>query len=231
MTGISCNDCLQCIDGSDRTLTAITSSPLQFNDADLYLPYPLSIDDNLLTTAGAFPQPPNQIPILAGFHQVSKLFRLLSAILTAHRTLADSSAGFFPNLAGLTIISQRPNPRSFADELEKMLADVPGPLRLLDPTPGNGLASLTTSPYETPSGLNPQASRPPANKPVNGNVAPGGMSASATDNVFATCRANLLVTQALVRFAIHQYAKLVGETETDEHSDWAARDVLSLLES
>lgn len=49
--------------------------------------------------------------------------------------------------------------------------------------------------------------------------------------VFETCKANLLVSQAMVRFAIRQYAVAVGERE-DELNDkaWVEKYVLSMLE-
>lgn len=50
--------------------------------------------------------------------------------------------------------------------------------------------------------------------------------------VFETCKANLLVSQAMVRFAIRQYAVAVGERE-DELNDkaWVKKYVLSMLET
>jgi hypothetical protein len=202
-------------DGSDRTITALTSVPLHIQDCDLCLPLPLAIDDSLLTTAGAFPQPPHSTPVLAGFHFTCRLFRLLGAVLTAHRTILASS--LHPSTDPFPVLNLPPLPvpvrpsQHFFDELERVLADLPGPLQLVNPT-----ANGETNPTGTPSTVLSASSQ------VEG----------VKDTAFAICRANLLVSQAMVRFAIRQYAKAVGEEEgEDSGREWAERDVLSLLES
>lgn len=182
------------------------------NDADLCLPLPLCIDDNLLTPSGAFTQPPGTTPILAGFHYNCRLHRILGAVLTSHKYVAapcrDSSADPFPILncpppqSGEVFI--RPASHYF-DELERLFHDLPGPLQLVNPVG-----------VPTP----------------NGSTNSEGTK-SKEESGFAICRANLLVTQAIVRFAIRLYAKAIGSEEGGEGNtaDWAEKDVLSLLES
>jgi hypothetical protein len=153
----------------------------------------MAIDDNLLTSAGAFPQPPHTVPILAGFHHATRLFRLLGAVLTAHRQPPDG--------LHLPHFQTHHRPASqFLDQLEHFLIDLPGPLQLINPMDG------------TPTS---QAQR----EKVNGETA------------FSICRANILVSQAMVRFAIRQYARAVGEEDGVEEKAWAERDVLGLLET
>lgn len=179
---------------------------MHIQDYDICVPLPLSIDDSLLTTAGSFPQPPHTVPVLAGFHFNVRLFRLLGALLTAHRIVTSAASPLTPdpysnlNLPPLPVTIR---PASiYLDELDRLLNDLPGPLQLVNPR------------------LN--------NTPSTANGSEGGKG----DPAFATCRANLLVTQAMVRFAIRQYAKAVGEEESLESGrEWAERDVLSLLES
>lgn len=157
----------------------------------------MAIDDNLLTSAGAFPQPPHSVPILAGFHHATRLFRLLGAVLTAHRQLLAPP----PDGLHLPQFHLHHRPAShFLDQLEHVLIDLPGPLQLINPMDG------------TPTS---QAQR----EKVNGETA------------FSICRANILVSQAMVRFAIRQYARAVGEEDGVEEKAWAERDVLGLLET
>ena len=167
----------------------------------------MSLDDNLLTPSGAFPQPHGTTPVLAGFHFNTLLLRLLGQVLTAHRTIVSSSynpaTDPFPMLTLPPYIMSPARPsRHFLDGLDKILADLPPPLQLYNagvPTPNGTLHN----------------------------------EADQKDGAaFAICRANLLVTQALVRFAIRQYAKAIGEPDAGEpEKDWAEKDVLGLLEA
>lgn len=197
---------------------------MHIQDHDLCLPLPLSIDDSLLTTAGAFPQPPHQIPVLAGFHFTSRLFRLLGAVLTAHRQVVSSSlhpsGDPFPMLALPPMPMQFRPSQHFFDELDRILTDLPGPLQLVNPTTASQSSSgggLGTGQNSTPSGM---SSGTGSQHDAGGKPEPA----------YGTCRANLLVTQAMVRFAIRQYGKAIGEEEGVEGRDWAEKDVLSLLE-
>lgn len=85
-------------------------------------------------------------------------------------------------------------------ELDRMIVDLPGPLQLVNPT---------------------------SNTPTGPTL---GTDGEPKDSGFATCRANLLISQAMVRFAIRQYARAAGEMEAGA-VDWAERDVLHLLEN
>lgn len=217
------------------------------------LPLPLSIDDSLLTTAGAFPQPPHQVPVLAGFHFSSRLFRLLGAVLTAHRqvisTALNPATDPFPMLALAPMQMQIRPSQQFFDELERILSDLPGPLQLVNPT-GFSAAPLGGAHVNGGSAVGAGAGGPggpgtggPSGMNSGANTTPSGMSSGTggsqhadpgpggkPEPAYATCRANLLVTQAMVRFAIRQYAKAIGEEEGNEARGWAEKDVLSLLE-
>ena len=220
------------IDGSDRTITGLTSVPLHIQDCDLCLPLPLAIDDNLLTTAGAFPQPAQTVPVLAGFHFNCRLYRLLGVILTTHRNMTAASA--HPN-DPYPMLNLPPAPvhirpsREFMEELERILADLPGPLRLVNPTsstPGNTNSGDMAPPRGT--GYRDR------DRDRDGTSNSGAMPSEAVsrESGFATCRANIVVSQAMVRFAIRQYAKAIGEEDgASGGREWAEKDVLQLLES
>ena len=193
-------------DAADRTDAALAGHPLHIADYDLNLPLPAPLDDNLITTSGAFPQPPDVTPVLAGFHFSARLFRLLGAVITAKKTIAatwrDPEFDPYPTL-GLPKEEQWiRSPSQFFAELERIISELPGPLQL-----GNeAVQDSALGDGENPDGWKDQAA-------------------------FATCRANLLITQAVVRFAIRQYAQVVGEPDAEgDCKDWAEKDVLSLLE-
>lgn len=180
---------------------------MQIYDADICLPSPLSIDDNLLTPSGAFPQPAGTTPVMAGFHYNTRLFRLLGALLTSYKEVTAISADAndpYPILHLPHYAPPRPRPaRQFLEELERILTELPGPLQLFNPL-----------------------GEPTPNGSMDGDQNPRDSAA------FGTCRANLLVTQALVRFAVRQYAKAIGEPDAgDPGKDWAEKDVLGLLEA
>ena len=198
-------------DGSDRTETVIAANPLLIMDDDLNLPLPLAIDDELLTSSGCFPQPPEKTSILAGFHFNSRLFRLLSTILTALRSHTSTSRN--PELDPYKILHLpvshywiRPASH-FYDELDRLLLDLPPHLQLANPQ------------------IDP-APAPEEAKPGTIEQLQIGRQAA-----YDTCRANILITQAMTRFAIRQYAVLLGEEDMQARvGDWAERDVLSLLQ-
>lgn len=181
---------------------------MHIQDSDIHLPLPLAIDDALLTAAGAFPQPSHITPLLAGFHFNCQLFRLLGAVQTAQRELpSQSTSTALESILQLPPIPIHIRPScDFMDALNRIIYNLPGALQLINPT-------------TTPS---------TANEGDAGGISLGGAD---RDSGFATCRANLLVSQAMVRFSIRQYARAAGEMETDpEARDWAERDVLHLLE-
>ncbi|WVQ96940.1 hypothetical protein IAU59_004049 [Kwoniella sp. CBS 9459] len=186
--------------GSDRTISALTSAPLQISDADLRIPLPSAIDDNLITASGAFPQTPGVPSVLCGFHHVSRIFRLLGSVLTAHRSVtitADSSDLLPPILTPVRPALQ------FRDALRHILADLPPPLRL-------------TSSTDDSTSVFHDTDRDRQSQHMN--------------STFETCKANLLVSQAMVRFAIRQYAAAVEEREDDlEDKAWVEKHVLGML--
>ncbi|OCF39722.1 hypothetical protein I317_06446 [Kwoniella heveanensis CBS 569] len=192
--------------GSDRTISALTSAPLQWNDADLRVSLPSAIDDNLITASGAFPQPSNVPSILSGFHHVSRLFRLLGSILTAHRSVSARQTTIVADPCALSpYLNTTVRPASdFRDALRQLLAELPPPLQ------------LTSS---------AESSRQGTTETERDGFSRHGSSA------FETCRANLLVSQAMVRFAVRQYAAAVGEREDGlEDKAWVEKHVLSMLE-
>lgn len=214
-------------DGSDRTITALGNTPLSISDIDLHIPLPLSIDDNLLTPSGSFPQPPTTTPVLAGFHFVSRLFKLLGAVLTAHRSLPQIDTFHILNLP-----PEQPYIRpagQYTDELERILSDLPGPLHLANPSVSSGIPTVSSG---SGSGLSDANG---LGFGITGTGGPGSGSRDKDTAAFATCRANLLVSQAMVRFAIRQYARSLGQRDEGEEGNddraWADRDVLSLLEA
>ena len=145
--------------------------------------------------------------MLAGFHFNTRLFRLLGEVLTLNRIMTAPSSSPnnpFPILHLPPMHPPRRPAQHFWEELERILSELPGPLQI----------------------FNPNAGEPTPNGSVEGEVSTKDLAA------FGTCRANLLVTQALIRFAIRQYAKVCGEPDAGEPGrEWAEKDVLHLLES
>lgn len=204
------------------------------------------MDDNLITASGAFPQAPHITSILAGFHYASRLFHLLGAVLTAQHSLPsapslDRGPGTEnPAVLGLPPLQAPVRPATqFQDALESILGDLPDPLRLtLDgwsraagaggAGPGGagagvgGEGSSAMQSTSSGSGTVAGASRP-------ADKGPGGQGPQAT--AFEICKANLLVSQAMVRFAIQQYAVAIGEDWDDLHGqEWTEKNVLNMLE-
>ncbi|ORX37458.1 fungal-specific transcription factor domain-domain-containing protein [Kockovaella imperatae] len=196
--------------GSDRTDTALANGPFFIPDEELNISLPLAVDDQALQTSPTDEFQPqvsssNQTSILAGFHYNSRLFRLLGSILSALKSInaswRDPSMDPYPCL-NLPVIEQVYRPSShFHEALEQLLDDLPGPLRL---------ANLAQR---------------------DSDLQLGPERETAEQTAYANCRANLLITQAMTRFAIRKYAKAIGDLDVEgDCSDWAERDVLSLLE-
>ena len=162
-------------DGSDRTIAALISCPMLLSDEDIFVSDILQVDDNLITTAGAFQQPPGKTPLLCGFMHVTRIFRLLSQVLRLVRARAHGQP--IPEDQPDT----SPDPRELIKSLQMLLDDLPPPLR-----------------------LNPE------------QVDPRDL---ANTYAFDTCKANILVTQVLVRFAIYQYATLRAQGRPDQCLD------------
>lgn len=77
--------------GSDKTIAVLQDEPISLRDDDTFgVDIPLTVDDDLLTAAGAFPQPVHERgpSILCGFATVSRLFRLLSELLETYRRVS-----------------------------------------------------------------------------------------------------------------------------------------------
>lgn len=75
------------VDGSDRTTAALRLCPVLISDEDITTPEPSEVDDDFITRAGAFGQPPGVTPIIAGFLRVTRLFCILSRILRLLRDM------------------------------------------------------------------------------------------------------------------------------------------------
>jgi hypothetical protein len=152
-------------DGSDRTAMALKSQPALISDIDIRQDEPLKVEDSYITALGSFPQPAGQLPIIAGFIYVTRVFRILSRILTLHRRattgeMLDYSAAL----------------QSCRNELSAVLDFLPPQLDAKQ----DQLDSVRQQ---------------------------GG--------AFETCKANVLVTQALTRFEMHQLSVLTGNGEQD----------------
>lgn len=185
--------------GSDRTIAALISCPMLLSDEDINVSDVLAVDDSLITSVGVFPQPPDRTPILAGFVHVTRIFRLLSEVLTLLRRKARMSSRSTVNNGGAGQSNAGaddgfPDPRSLVHSLQRLLDDLPPPLRLQSDAQQE---SSTRTKAET--------------------------------NAFDTCRANILVSQVLVRFAIYQYAMLKSQGRADQCLDELTEDVLRRL--
>ncbi|RSH76955.1 uncharacterized protein EHS24_003893 [Apiotrichum porosum] len=69
------------------TTAALRLCPVLISDEDITTPEPSEVDDDFITRAGAFAQPPGVTPIIAGFLRVTRLFCILSRILRLLRDM------------------------------------------------------------------------------------------------------------------------------------------------
>lgn len=166
---------------------------------------PLAVDDELITRAGAFSQPAHTTSVLSGFHFVTRLFSLLGAVLTAYRTLTaiKSPDELTPSAPLLAPQAMAPSAH-FQDMLEHILESMPEEL-------GVGV-------------------RERDRRESTGGARQGGDGRAGSD-AFAICRANLLVTQALARVAIQQYAVARGEDESAYDSVSTQKHLVDMLDS
>ena len=178
-------------DGSDRTIAALTDTPLRIQADDVQVALPSAIDDEYITPIGVYPQPTHSPSILSGLHFVSRFFCLLGQVITARRA-ADRSSPHIPGSPDESKSPQGPTvngvthcrPREFTEQLDSILTELPPALQAEKDSEGR---TYVTGP----------------------STAEGSRLESFDQSkqaMFATCRANLLVTQALLRLAISRYA-------------------------
>ena len=165
---------------------------------------PPAIDDEYITPAGVYPQPATLPSVLAGFYFVSRFFCLLGQVITARRA-ADralpSSSELSPTTASPRSITSPhgstvngaslPSARIFTDELDSILSELPQVLQAGEDSDGRIYLAASTS--------------------TDGP----GSSDRSKEAMFATCRANLLVTQALLRLTITRYAAALASRTQD----------------
>lgn len=192
-------------------MAAYSSLPPLIQTIDIEIPLPAIVDDNFIATAGSVPPiATSPTPLLAGFHFNARLFRIMGDIHTAKR-----------DLKGISMIQNRlpvgigafhlPPPQHFLNQLDQFVWDLPPRLRALAVMP-----SEDTLPQDVEPLLPPDSEE----------------GSRADDHGFATCRTNLLVTLALTRYMVRQYALLLGKEEfssKETNTHWAEDHIISLL--
>lgn len=190
-------------------MSAYSSLPPLIQTIDIAVPLPAIVDDNHISASGSMPAN-ESAPLLSGFHFNARLFRIIGDIHTAKR-----------DLKGIPTIQSRlpvgigafhlPPPQHFLNQLDHFIWDLPPRLRPVSVMPTQD--SLDLSAQDVPS---PQVEE--------GN--------REDDHGFATCRTNLLVTLALTRYMVRQYALLLGKDELNSreaNAHWAEDHIISLL--
>jgi hypothetical protein len=109
-------------------------TPLLIWDWDMGVPYPIAVDDEFLTRAGAFPQP-EHTSTLAGFHHVSRIFHLLGVVLSASRARRNTAAS--PEIADLLSLPRYAPSAAYTAALDGILATLPPELELRADAPGD----------------------------------------------------------------------------------------------
>ena len=165
------------------------------------------VDDDLITPAGIMPNTSPSTPLLAGFHLNARIFRLIGNIHTARSDLRRTTTG---EPADLWTASVRqfflPGPKDFLAELDEFVADLP---RRLRPVSGGGAAEPDLDAQKSDAALE-------------------------FENGFATCRTNLLITTAMARYLVRQYARELGQNTIDTQmsdSQWIEEHILGLLKT
>jgi hypothetical protein len=150
-------------DVSDRTTVVLVPRPALINDIDVTVEEPQELDDALITPRGCLIDPSvRPVPIISGFVQLIRVFRLLSRVVTLRLRLKRSH-GQFPECS---------------DEIQAIQE------------------GLNAGMETVPPGLDPMSDYPPA--------------LTSYDKSLETCRANILVTQSLVRIELHRVALMAG---------------------
>jgi hypothetical protein len=152
------------LDVSDRTTVVLVPRPALINDTDISVEEPQEVDDALITPRGCLIDPSvRPVPIISGFVQLIRAFRLLSRVVALRLRLKGCNDGEFPECtAEIQAIQEGLN------------------------------AGMET----IPSGLDPMSDYSPA--------------LTSYDKSLETCRANILVTQSLVRIELHRVALIAG---------------------
>lgn len=171
-------------------------------DEDIFVDEILAVDDDLITAAGAFPQPVGRTPILAGFLHVTRLFRLLSRVIQLFRRRSRPTP--FSN-------DELVDPRNLIQALQSLLDDLPPALRI------DGVAEESQSKMDMV-----------AFDICKANILVS--DAIACMNTSLRLRESFpQVSQVLVRFAIYQYAIAREHGRPEECLQDLTQDVLRRL--
>ncbi|KAJ9110508.1 hypothetical protein QFC22_006729 [Naganishia vaughanmartiniae] len=170
---------------TDKT-DASSGMQILMNDFEGVPPYPLCIDDELITTEGNLPQPVNRPSYMTGFVANVQLMQILSECMRRHRIYQTS-------------------PRD---------TDVYGILRWIE----RGQAQMRQVIQDLPDVLGP--------------APPLGVMVTDQSEMFATQRANLLITAVSSEFALLDLKALADPThDIASERESVGREMYSLLSS
>ena len=168
--------------------------PFLINDLDIRVSLPAIINDSHLSPSVI--NTSSHLPILAGNYYSTRLFLLISSIVTAERNL-DTEV--YPDY--IVSHAERGVPKSpeyLMDLLDQFLAALPSRLQV----------PMLTSNESTQAGSHPEVS-------ANGQFSMTG-SEGDDEAGFAACRANLIITSTLARSLIGRYARRYSDTRGED---------------
>lgn len=103
---------------------ASAGMPLHMNEYEGVPEYPMMIDDEYITSRGAFDQPPDSVSFLVGFVQLSKIFKIFAECLLRHRRFTSAKK---------VTLSDRQDAADWindaADEVNNIMNDLPSVLK------------------------------------------------------------------------------------------------------
>lgn len=143
------------------------------HDEDIAVSEPLEVADDYLNRAGCIAPSDGNVPVITGFTRVTRIFRILSRVLSLIRTARRPETKDLLNLQ--FYVEQIDDIKGL---LEAEIERLPAPLDIM---------------------VDPQGDR-----------ADPALCATSDVQGFETCKANILVTQALARFELLQLAAILG---------------------
>ncbi|EIN12545.1 hypothetical protein PUNSTDRAFT_97313 [Punctularia strigosozonata HHB-11173 SS5] len=203
---------------ADKSMSILLGRPICLRDEDCTVHFPKELDDEYITPSAYLPQPHGKTALVSGLNYISRIFALLGEILVRIRVDKRSPP------QGQFATARLEEVQTLHARILAALVHCPEPLRLAASHPAEyGGAAFRQSTFAEVKDFfdNPNASRANALNP------------------FLVMRANLYVTQQLVRFVIEQYRDelilslqgTLDENRVAEDRQAVASELLNILHS
>jgi hypothetical protein len=111
---------------------ALNGHQISFPDYEGFPPLPLEVDDDYITAESILPQPSSRLSFMSGFIGISRVFKILSQVITRQRTLQNNPAAGPDKDTLLKWIGET------KEELRVLMNDLPPLLRHDYGSEGNG---------------------------------------------------------------------------------------------